>query len=66
MISGENNGLFDLPSLDELGDKYGETNERDFWPVVRCRYRRNNDKIQHYGLNAGDDEAEIDALCQGL
>lgn len=33
MISeiAEHNGMFDLPSLDELGDKYGETSERDLW-----------------------------------
>jgi len=25
------------PTLDELADKYGEPNERDFWPVVRVQ-----------------------------
>jgi len=61
----EHNGMFDLPSLDELGDKYGETSERDFWPVIRvqvspetmAKYEAIMDSLP------GDDEAEkFDAL----
>jgi hypothetical protein len=67
MISeiAENNGLFDLPSLDELGDKYGETNERDFWPVVRVQVSPETMTKFKAIMDSmpGDDEAEkFDAL----
>jgi hypothetical protein len=54
-----------LLSLDELADKYGETDERDFWPVIRvqvspetmAKYEAIMDSLP------GDDEAEkFDAL----
>ena len=70
MISeiAENNGLFDLPSLDELGDKYGETSERDFWPVVRVQVSPET-MAKYEAIMAslpGDDEAEkFDALVSG-
>ena len=70
MISeiAENNGLFDLPSLDELGDKYGETNERDFWPVVRVQVSPETMTKFKAVMDSlpGDDEAEkFDALVSG-
>ena len=39
MISeiAEHEGMFDLLSLDDLADKYGGTDERDFWPVIRVQ-----------------------------
>jgi len=70
MISeiAENNGLFDLPSLDELGDKYGETSERDFWPVVRVQVSPETMTKFKAVMDSlpGDDEAEkFDALVSG-
>ena len=70
MISeiAENNGLFDLPSLDELGDKYGETNERDFWPVVRVQVSPETMSKYEAIMESlpGNDEAEkFDALISG-
>lgn len=29
--------LGDLPTLDELGDKYGEFDEQQFWPVIKLQ-----------------------------
>lgn len=67
MISeiAEHNGMFDLPSLDELGDKYGETSERDFWPVVRVQVSPETMTKFKAVMDSlpGDDEAEkFDAL----
>ena len=61
----EHNGMFDLPSLDELGDKYGETSERDFWPVVRVQVSPETMTKFKAVMDSlpGDDEAEkFDAL----
>ena len=70
MISeiAEHNGMFDLPSLDELGDKYGETSERDFWPVVRVQVSPETMTKFKAVMDSlpGDDEAEkFDALVSG-
>ena len=67
MISeiAEHNGMFDLPSLDELADKYGETSERDFWPVVRVQVSPETMTKFKAVMDSlpGDDEAEkFDAL----
>lgn len=67
MISeiAEHEGMFDLPSLDELGDKYGETSERDFWPVVRVQVSPETMTKFKAVMDSlpGDDEAEkFDAL----
>ena len=69
MISeiAESEGMFDLLSLDDLADKYGGTDERDFWPVIRvqvspetmAKYEAIMDSLQC-------DEAEkFDALVSG-
>ena len=70
MISeiAEHNGMFDLPSLDELADKYGETDERDFWPVVRVQVSPETMTKFKAVMDSlpGDDEAEkFDALVSG-
>ena len=69
MISeiAEKEGMFDMLSLDELADKYGETNERDFWPVIRvqvspetmAKYEAIMDSLQ------GDEAEKFDALVSG-
>ena len=69
MISelAEHEGMFDLLSLDELADKYGETDERDFWPVIRvqvspetmAKYEAIMDSLQ------GDEAEKFDALVSG-
>ncbi len=70
MISeiAEHEGMFDMLSLDELADKYGETNERDFWPVVRVQVSPGT-FAKFTGLMAsapGADEAEkFDAIISG-
>ena len=64
----EHNGMFDLPSLDELADKYGETNERDFWPVVRVQVSPETMSKYEAIMESlpGNDEAEkFDALVSG-
>ena len=70
MISefAEHNGLFDLPSIDDLSDKYGETDERDFWPLVRVQV--SPETMLKYKevmeLLPGNDEAEkFNALVFG-
>ena len=70
MISeiAESEGMFDLLSLDELADKYGETDERDFWPVVRVQVSPET-MSKYEAIMAslpGDDEAEkFDSLVSG-
>jgi hypothetical protein len=70
MISelAEHEGMFDLLSLDELADKYGETDERDFWPVVRVQVSPET-MSKYEAIMAslpGDDEAEkFDSLVSG-
>ena len=70
MISeiAEHEGMFDMLSLDELADKYGETNERDFWPVVRVQVSPETMTKFKAVMDSlpGDDEAEkFDALVSG-
>ena len=70
MISeiAEHEGMFDMLSLDELADKYGETNERDFWPVVRVQVSPETMSKYEAIMESlpGDDEAEkFDALVSG-
>jgi hypothetical protein len=67
MISeiAESEGMFDMLSLDELADKYGETNERDFWPVVRVQVSPETMSKYEAIMESlpGNDEAEkFDAL----
>jgi hypothetical protein len=67
MISeiAEHEGMFDMLSLDELADKYGETNERDFWPVVRVQVSPETMSKYEAIMESlpGNDEAEkFDAL----
>jgi ParB-like chromosome segregation protein Spo0J len=70
MISelAEHEGMFDLLSLDELADKYGETDERDFWPVIRVQVSPETMTKFKAVMDSlpGDDEAEkFDALVSG-
>jgi len=60
--------LGDLPTLDDLESKFGEPNERDFWPVVRVQVSPDT-FAKFTGLMAstpGANEAEkFDAIISG-
>ena len=62
----EKEGVFGkLPTLEELEEKYGEPNERDFWPVVRVQVSPETMTKFKAVMDSlpGDDEAEkFDAL----
>jgi hypothetical protein len=60
--------LGDLPTLDDLESKFGEPNERDFWPIVRVQVSPDT-FVKFTALMAstpGADEAEkFDAIISG-
>ena len=67
MISeiAEHEGMFDMLSLDDLADKYGETDERDFWPVVRVQVSpetMTKFKAVMESLPGNDEAEKFDAL----
>ena len=52
-------------SLDDLADKYGETDERDFWPVVRVQVSpetMTKFKAVMESLPGNDEAEKFDAL----
>jgi hypothetical protein len=60
--------LGDLPTLDDLESKFGEPNERDFWPIVRVQV--SPDTFAKFtalmASTPGADEAEkFDAIISG-
>ena len=60
--------LGDLPTLDDLESKFGEPNERDFWPIVRVQV--SPDTFAKFtalmASTPGADEAEkFDAIVSG-
>lgn len=42
--------LSDPPSLDDLADQFGETDERDFWPVIRVQVSPDTYDLYHSHL----------------
>ncbi len=64
----EREGMFGLPSLDELEAKYGDTGERDLWPFIRVQVSPETMERYKAILNRlpGKDESErFDALISG-
>jgi len=58
----------DLPTLDDLGSKYGEPSERDFWPIVRVQVSPETfaKYTELMDSTPGIDEAEkFDAIISG-
>lgn len=54
-----------IPSLDELAERYGETGERDFYPIVRCQvspetFTKYNALMAQ--MQGADDAEKFDAL----
>lgn len=60
--------LGDLPTLDDLESKFGEPNERDFWPIVRVQVSPDTYAkfTKLMASTPGADEAEkFDAIISG-
>jgi ParB-like chromosome segregation protein Spo0J len=60
--------LGDLPTLDDLESKFGEPNERDFWPIVRVQVSPDTYAkfTKLMASTPGEDEAEkFDAIVSG-
>lgn len=58
----------DTPSLDDLEDKFGDTNERDFWPVIKIQV--SPETFEKYKavivtLPGADEAEKFDALVSG-